>query len=60
MKITLLLAVCMGFLACGVKNDVQPPETPAEIGTGKPLYKNPDQQRKDIKKNEKGSESDSQ
>ena len=43
-------------LGCGVKGRPLPPETPREIGIGKPLYKGVDQELKDDKKKEKAKQ----
>jgi hypothetical protein len=38
-----LIFTCLIILnACGVKSDPQPPETPAELGRGRPLYRGDD------------------
>ena len=41
-KIAILFMVLAGILSCGVKGDPVPPMTPAEIGSGKPLFKGED------------------
>ncbi len=42
LKILTLILCVVALSACGVKSDPTPPETPAEIGKGKPLYKGGD------------------
>jgi hypothetical protein len=38
MKIVLILSLLALVSSCGVKGDPLPPETPTEIGRGKPTY----------------------
>ncbi len=51
MKNLALFIISVFFLnACGVKGRPLPPETPREIGIGKPLYKGVDKELNESKK----------
>lgn len=41
LKLTLLLPIFLLIVGCGVRGDPKPPSYPAELGRGRPSFKDP-------------------
>ena len=53
LKACLVIISLLAISACGVKGKPLPPETPREIGIGKPQYKGVDKELKTDKEDKK-------